>query len=111
MRSEASGRFERGVDVAAIPLAIDRAVQLLAEMGACDVVPGIIDVYPKAILPAQFDFTPQWINRYLGSDIPAETMVDILQKLEFTVKAGNESISLAQRLWKVRALADQEAPN
>jgi phenylalanyl-tRNA synthetase beta chain len=100
LRSEASGRFERGVDVAAIPLAIDRAVQLLAEMGACDVVPGIIDVYPKAILPAQFDFTPQWINRYLGSDIPAKTMVDILQKLEFTVKAGNESISVTAPTWR-----------
>ena len=100
LRSEASGRFERGVDVAAIPLAIDRAVQLLAEMGACDVVPGIIDVYPKAVLPAQFDFTPQWINRYLGADIPAETMVDILQKLEFTVKAGSESITVTAPTWR-----------
>ncbi len=100
LRSEASGRFERGVDVAAIPLAIDRAVQLLAEMGACDVVPGIIDVYPKAVLPAQFDFTPQWINRYLGSDIPADTMLDILQKLEFTVKAGTESITVTAPTWR-----------
>jgi len=100
LRSEASGRFERGVDVAAIPLAIDRAVQLLAEMGACDVVPGIIDVYPKAVLPAQFDFTPQWINRYLGSDIPADTMVDILQKLEFTVNVGTESITVTAPTWR-----------
>ncbi len=100
LRSEASGRFERGVDVAAIPLAIDRAVQLLAEMGACDVVPGIIDVYPKAVLPAQFDFTPQWINRYLGSDISADTMVDILQKLEFTVKVGSESITVTAPTWR-----------
>jgi phenylalanyl-tRNA synthetase beta chain len=100
LRSEASGRFERGVDVAAIPLAIDRAVQLLAEMGACDVVPGIIDVYPKAVLPAQFDFTPRWINRYLGSDIPADTMVDILQKLEFTVKAGSEVITVTAPTWR-----------
>ena len=100
LRSEASGRFERGVDVAAIPLAIDRAVQLLAEMGACDVVPGIIDVYPKAVLPAQFDFTPQWINRYLGSDIPADTMVDILKKLEFTVKVGSESITVTAPTWR-----------
>jgi len=100
LRSEASGRFERGVDVAAIPLAIDRAVQLLAEMGACDVVPGIIDVYPKAVLPAQFDFTPQWINRYLGSDIAADTMVEILQKLEFTVKVGSVSITVTAPTWR-----------
>lgn len=100
LRSEASGRFERGVDVAAIPLAIDRAAQLLTEMGACEVVSGIIDVYPKAILPAQFEFTPLWVNRYLGSDIPANTMVDILKKLEFTVQAGPESIQVTAPTWR-----------
>ena len=100
LRSEASGRFERGVDAAAIPLALDQAAQLLVDMGACDIVPGIIDVYPKAILPAQFDFTPQWVNRYLGSDIPADTMIDILKKLEFTVKVGPESIQVTAPTWR-----------
>ena len=100
LRSEASGRFERGVDAAAIPLALDRAAQLLADMGACDIVPGIIDVYPKAILPAQFEFTPQWVNRYLGSDIPSDTMIDILKKLEFTVKVGPESIQVTAPTWR-----------
>ena len=100
LRSEASGRFERGVDVAAIPLAINRAAQLLEEMGACDVVPGIIDVYPKAVLPAQFDFTTSWINRYLGADIPAETMVDILEKLEFTIKVAGETVTVTAPTWR-----------
>ena len=100
LRSEASGRFERGVDVAAIPLAINRAAQLLEEMGACDVVPGIIDVYPKAVLPAQFDFTTSWINRYLGADIPAETMVDILEKLEFTIKVVGETVTVTAPTWR-----------
>jgi phenylalanyl-tRNA synthetase beta chain len=100
LRSEASGRFERGVDVAAIPLAINRAAQLLEEMGACDVVPGIIDVYPRVILPAQFDFTAAWINRYLGSDIPASTMVEILEKLEFTVKVAGETITVTAPTWR-----------
>ena len=100
LRSEASGRFERGVDVAAIPLAIDRAAQLLEEMGACDVVPGIIDVYPSVVLPAQFDFTAAWINRYLGSDIPAATMVEILEKLEFSVKTAGDVISVIAPTWR-----------
>lgn len=100
LRSEASGRFERGVDVAAIPLALDRAAQLLVDMGACDVVPGMIDVYPRAVLPARFDFTADWINRYLGAEIPAATMVDILEKLEFTVKASGELISVTAPTWR-----------
>ena len=69
-------------------------------MGASDIVPGIIDVYPKAILPAQFEFTPQWVNRYLGSDIPSDTMIDILKKLEFTVKVGPESIQVTAPTWR-----------
>jgi phenylalanyl-tRNA synthetase beta chain len=100
LRSEASGRFERGVDVAAIPLAIDRAAQLLEEMGACDVVPGIIDIYPSVVLPAQFNFTAAWINRYLGSDIPAATMVEILEKLEFSVKTAGDVISVIAPTWR-----------
>lgn len=100
LRSEASGRFERGVDVASIPLAINRAAQLLEEMGACDVVPGIIDIYPKAVLPAQFDFSPSWVNRYLGSDIPAGTMLDILGKLEFFIKGSGETITVTAPTWR-----------
>ena len=100
LRSEASGRFERGVDVAAIPLALDRAAQLLEEMGACDVAPGIIDVYPRAVLPAQFDFTAAWINQYLGSDIPGATMIDILEKLEFTVQKTGDKITVTAPTWR-----------
>jgi phenylalanyl-tRNA synthetase beta chain len=100
LRSEASGRFERGVDVTALPLAVDRAAQLLVEMGACEVVPGIIDVYPNAVLPAQFHFTGEWINRYLGSSIPVATMVDILEKLEFTVQASGDTINVIAPTWR-----------
>ena len=100
LRSEASGRFERGVDVAALPLAVDRAAQLLEEMGACEVVPGIIDVYPSAVLPAQFSFTGAWINRYLGSDIPVSTMLNILGKLEFSVQAAEDSIMVTAPTWR-----------
>ena len=100
LRSEASGRFERGVDVAAIPLAINRAAQLLEEMGACDVVPGIIDVYPKAVLPAQFDFTTAWINKYLGAEIPAATMHDILEKLEFNCRIAGDNVTVTAPTWR-----------
>ena len=100
LRSEASGRFERGVDVASIPLAINRAVQLLVEMKACDAVPGIVDVYPRAVLPAQFDFTAQWVNHYLGSDISPENMVQILERLGFTVASQGDKITVTAPTWR-----------
>ena len=47
LRSEASGRFERGLDADSCINSINRCAQLLQEMGACDVTKGIVDVYPK----------------------------------------------------------------
>lgn len=100
LRSEASGRFERGVDVASIPLAINRAVQLLVEMNACEAVPGVVDVYPNVVLPAQFDFSVQWVNHYLGSDISQERMVAILEKLGFTVALKADVITVIAPTWR-----------
>lgn len=89
LRSEASGRFERGVDVANIVRALDRAAKLLEEMGACQVCPGIIDVYPEMLLPKQVSFTPKAVNAYLGTDISKEEMLDILRKLEFAIDSSS----------------------
>lgn len=91
LRSEASGRFERGVDVANIVRALDRAAQLLEEMGACEVCSGIVDVYPEVVLPRQIQFNPAKINAYLGTAIDADVMVDILRKLECTVQPAREA--------------------
>lgn len=83
LHSEASGRFERGVDVTQTKRALDRAAQLLQEMGACTVTKGIVDVYPVQKEPVEITFTPQQINDRLGTDIPAEKMVEILESLYF----------------------------
>lgn len=100
LRSEASGRFERGVDVAAIPLALDRAAQLLEEMGACDVVPGIIDVYPGVSLPAHFGVQPEWINKYLGAEVSTDEMVNILRSLEFKADLKDGEIVVTAPTWR-----------
>ena len=100
LRSEASGRFERGVDTANIIRALDRAASLLESMGACEVCPGIIDVYPDMQLPKQVVFTPKQINNYLGTDIPAGTMTDILKRLEFDVEVGPEKITVTVPTWR-----------
>lgn len=97
LRSEASGRFERGVDRVAITKALDRAAQLLSDMGAATVCPGIVDQYPKVLLPQQISFTADEINAYLGTQIDREKMLYILQKLEFKLdqdSAGNDRVTV-----------------
>lgn len=85
LRSEASARFERGVDVAAVENALDRAAQLLEGMGACQVCPGVVDNYPGVTLPRQIKLEPERINNFLGTAIPAAQMVNALRRLEFNV--------------------------
>lgn len=86
LRSEASSRFERGVDVAAIVNALDRAAKLLEDMGACQVCPGIVDNYPGVALPRQITLVPEWVNNFLGTNIAAPDMVAMLRRLEFGVE-------------------------
>lgn len=100
LRSEASGRFERGVDVANISRALDRAAKLLEEMGACKVCPGVIDKYPGVTLPRQVSFTTDAVNSYIGTNIPKSTMVDILRRLEFDVDARAEQILTTVPTWR-----------
>lgn len=100
LRSEASGRFERGVDTAAIIMALDRAAKLLEDMGACKVCPGIVDVYPDMQLPKQIVFTAAQINNHLGTAIPGSTMKSILSRLGFSLDAGEDKITATVPSWR-----------
>jgi phenylalanyl-tRNA synthetase beta chain len=90
LRSEASGRFERGVDTANSIRALDRAAKLLEDMGACKVCPGIVDSYPNMLLPRQVSFMPQKVNAYLGTNLDKSVMLDILRRLEFAIDTHSE---------------------
>ncbi|GBG55114.1 phenylalanine--tRNA ligase beta subunit [Sporomusaceae bacterium FL31] len=100
LRSEASGRFERGVDTANITRALDRAAMLLEEMGACKVCPGIVDIYPGFDVPRQVSFIPQDINRHLGTNVPTATMIAILRRLEFEVEKSDDKIIATVPTWR-----------
>jgi phenylalanyl-tRNA synthetase beta chain len=100
LRSEASGRYERGIDTANIIRPLDRAAQLLEQMGACTVCPGIIDVYPDVQLPRQVTFTPEQINSRLGVEVPQATMVNILKRLEFEVEVKADKIQVTVPTWR-----------
>lgn len=100
LRSEASGRFERGVDTSNTIRALDRAARLLEEMGACQVSPGVADNYPCVQLPRQVSFTTEWICQYLGAKIPQNVIVDILRKLEFEVEIRGDKLLATVPTWR-----------
>ena len=82
MRTEASGKFEKGLDPNLASEAIDRACQLIEELGAGEVVGGMIDVYPEKNTEKRIKFEPDKINKLLGIDISAEEMLGYLKKIE-----------------------------
>ena len=85
IHSEASGRFERGVDITQTVRALNRAAQLLEEMGACTVVSGVVDVYPNPAEQVCVEFTAQAVNDHLGTDIDGEWMAAKLKSIGFEV--------------------------
>ncbi len=89
LRTEASGRYEKGLDPENTLPAIERACQLIEELGAGEVVKGIIDVYPEKYEQKVIPFDADKINAYLGTDVPEAEMLDIFKKLEIGVKDGN----------------------
>ena len=101
MRSEASGRFERGVNHKYTAYSIDRAAQLLQQIcPSCKVSVGIIDVYPEPVEQRTVTFTAEQINDYLGTSIEKDRMVDILTKLEFGITESGDTIEALVPTWR-----------
>lgn len=82
LRTDASGKFEKGLDPNNAKDAIDRACQLIEEMGAGEVVGGMIDVYDEVRQPKRVPFNPDKINKLLGTDIDKEDMLGYFKMLE-----------------------------
>lgn len=82
MRTDASSIFEKGLDPNNAMEAMDRACQLVEELGAGEVVGGAIDLYPEKVESWRIPFEPERYNRLLGTDISAETMLGYFKRLE-----------------------------
>ena len=101
MRSEASGRFERGVNHKYTAYAIDRAAQLIQQIcPSCKVSVGVIDVYPEPVEQRTVTFTAEQINEYLGTSIEKDRMIDILTKLEFGITESGDTIEALVPTWR-----------
>jgi len=88
MRTESSGRFEKNLDSRMCMEAVNRACQLVEMLGAGEVIGGYIDIDNEGDEPYTIEFCPEWTNKFLGIDLPAEKMVEILEKIGYKVENG-----------------------
>lgn len=89
IRSEASGRFERGVDPEGTLFAAERAAFLMQELAGGKVAREEIDVYPTEIEPHRLTLRPERANKLIGADIGTDAMADILRRLGAEVAEGD----------------------
>ncbi|MCI8586804.1 MAG: phenylalanine--tRNA ligase subunit beta [Lachnospiraceae bacterium] len=82
LRTEASGKFEKGLDPKNAEAAINRACQLIEELDAGDVVDGIVDVCAGIKEPVRIPFEPERINALLGTELSKEEMLSYFAPLE-----------------------------
>ncbi|MCI1959596.1 MAG: phenylalanine--tRNA ligase subunit beta [Clostridia bacterium] len=94
LRTDASGKYEKGLDPNICDKAIDRAVQLVEMLGCGKVVRGRVDCYPNKVEPRKIPYNPKKINKLLGTDIPEEDMVRIFKLLEIGVDKKNRILTI-----------------
>ena len=92
LRTDASGKFEKGLDPNNAEDAINRACQLIEELGAGEVVGGMIDVYHTKKEEKRIPFCPDKINKLLGTQIKEEEMLEIFKKLELKYEEHTKEI-------------------
>ena len=84
--TEATYRFERGVDVENIVTALEKAAVLIQKYCGGEIVKGMVDVYPSPISAKEIILRPEKVNKILGIDISYQQMEDILKRLGFNIK-------------------------
>lgn len=93
LRTEASSRYEKGLDPNNTIPALERACELVEMLGCGEVVGGVIDIQGKIREPKVLTFRPDKINAFLGTEIPTDEMVKYLEKLEFVVDTDKMTVT------------------
>lgn len=94
LRSEASARYEKGVDPNRVPAAAERAAQLISLYAGGEVLEGNVEVQSATFEPKTVITTVEKVNRVLGMDISEEEMKSILERLQFEVVLDNSTLSV-----------------
>ena len=106
LRTDASGKFEKGLDPENAQAAIDRACQLVEEMGAGEVVGGMVDVYAEKREPSRVTFDAEKINALLGTDLAKEQMLGYLKLVELEYDETTNEIVAPTFRQDIHRLAD-----
>ena len=106
LRTDASGKFEKGLDPVNAKAAIDRACQLIQELGCGEVVGGTVDVCEPIKERKKVKFEPERINKFLGTDISKEEMLAIFKMLELDYDEATEEITAPSFRQDIGCFAD-----
>ena len=106
LRTDASGKFEKGLDPRNAEAAINRACQLIQELGCGEVVSGMVDVKAELKPLVQLPFEPDRINNLLGTDISAEEMLEIFKLTEMEYDAATNMLTVPSFRQDVLRMAD-----
>lgn len=106
MRTDAQAKFEKGLDPNTAMEAMDRACQLIEELGAGEVVGGCVDVYPEKKEPTRVTYDVKKINDLLGIDVSEDQMCEYWNRVGLIPNKANKSVYIPTWRQDVLRLAD-----
>ena len=106
LRTDASAKFEKGLDPNFAMEAMNRACQLVEELGAGEVVGGAVDIYPVKREGIRIPFEPDKYNKLLGTDIDKETMIGYFKKIDLGYDEATNEILVPS--WRQDLLCDAD---
>lgn len=100
LRTEASTRFEKNLDIT-LPLpAIKRAIELLQEIAGAKAASEVIDLQSKPCKPKEVKVKSEWINSFIGFNLSSQKMASILKRLGFTVESQDNLLDVKVPTWR-----------
>lgn len=106
LRTDASGKFEKGLDPYNAEAAINRACQLIQELGCGEAVSGMVDVKLPLKEANRIPFRPEKINDLLGTDVSVDEMMKIFQRLELVYDEKNKELVIPSFRQDLEGIAD-----
>lgn len=106
LRTDASSKFEKGLDPNLALEAVNRACQLVEELGCGEVVDGVIDIYPNPVMPWELPFEPEKMNRLLGMNIPEAQMLEYFDRLGLTYQKETNQLIIPTYRQDLHCMAD-----
>ncbi|AVP53956.1 phenylalanyl-tRNA synthetase subunit beta [Clostridium tetani] len=94
LRTEASSKFEKDLDPNLVEIAMDRVCHLIEELDAGEVIEGTVDIYKNPAKERNLKVDSNWMNKFLGTDIPKEDMKEYLDRLELKTDIEEDTLNI-----------------